>query len=88
MTSDHTELQFYKPNLLTKIMTDSSKYGFGAVMEQNNNRKWLPHLQRLLQKKTLSILFACKTLHQFIYGTHFVIENNHKPLKRKISSSI
>ena len=33
-----------------------------------------------IQKEGLAIIFAGKTFHQFIYGRHFTIQTDHKPL--------
>lgn len=55
MITNHTVLQFYNPNLPTKITIDGSKHRFEPTREQNHNGKLLfhlPHVQKLLQNKT------------------------------------
>ena len=87
-------LQYYNPHLPTKITTDANKYGLGAVLEQMHGGKWkpIPFASKaktpveqnyiFIQSEALSIVFACKKYHQYIYGSHFIIENDHKPLKQ------
>lgn len=41
-----------------------------------------------IETEALSILFACNKFHQFVYGTHFIVENDHKPLKQIFKKSI
>ena len=33
-----------------------------------------------IDKTALSVVFAVKTFHQFLYGRHFKIYTDHKPL--------
>ena len=33
-----------------------------------------------IKKETLSIVFSCEKLHEYVYGLRFVVENDHKPL--------
>ena len=33
-----------------------------------------------IEKETLSIVFSCEKIHEYVYGLRFVIENDHKPL--------
>ena len=35
-------LQFYDPQLQTRLTTDASKNGLGAILEQNHEEKWKP----------------------------------------------
>ena len=39
-------------------------------------------------KKRLSILFGCSKFHDFIYGRHCEIENDHKPLRQIFKKNI
>ena len=39
-------------------------------------------------KPALSIVFACKRFHEYIYGREIIIQNDHKPLKTIFSRSI
>ena len=41
-----------------------------------------------MEKEALSIVFACKKYHDYIYGRHFIVENDHKPLQSIFLKSI
>ena len=41
-----------------------------------------------LEKETLSIVFAYKKFHHYIYGQQFLIENDHKPLQSTFKKPI
>lgn len=89
MITNYTVLQFYNPNLPTKITVDDSKHGFEPTREQNHNGKLLsfhlPHVQNKtssIESEILSFVFISKKFIQFIYGTHFIIKNNQKSLKQ------
>lgn len=72
-------LQFYNPNLLTNVTTDSSKYGLGTILEQGHNGKWLQATYAscatttveqnycTFERENLSFLFGCKKFHKFLY---------------------
>ena len=33
-----------------------------------------------LEKEALAIIFAVRKFHKYIYGRHFVVESDHRPL--------
>ena len=86
-------LKFYDPARKTKVSSDASKKGLGAVLLQNHEGTWKPvaYASRVLtqaeqryatiEKETLGMVFACERFHEFIYGVPSVIaETDHKPL--------
>ena len=93
-------LQFYNPELPTKVSTDASKFGLGAVLEQKHGDEWKPEAFASrattpaeqnycpLEREALSVLFGCKRFHQYVYGHHFDVENDHKPLLPIFQKSI
>ena len=93
-------LQFFNPNLPTRIRTDSSSVGLGAMLEQCVNGSWHPiaFASRALDKseqnyaqierETLSVVFGCERFHEYLYGRSFVAQNDHQPLKAVFSKSI
>lgn len=93
-------LQFYDPNLPTRIRTDSSSRGLGAMIEQRVDDSWHPiaFASRALEKseqnyaqierETLSVVFGCERFHEYLYGREFIVHNDHQPLKAVFSKSI
>ena len=86
-------LQYYNPNVPTRVSSDASKLGLGAVLEQQHENEWHPvaFASRSLspaeqnycplERETLSIVFACERFREYIYGLSFDVFNDHKPLK-------
>ena len=76
----------------TKISADSSSYGLGAVLLQLHDDIWKPvaFASRSLsdtekryaqvEKEALAALWACTKFQDYIYGIHFSLETDHKPL--------
>ncbi|XP_059049470.1 uncharacterized protein K02A2.6-like [Achroia grisella] len=81
-------LQFFNEKLPILLSVDSSKYGLGAVLLQNNlpvayASKALNECQNnyaQIEKELLAILFGCEKFNQFIYGRKITIETDHSPL--------
>ena len=65
-------LKYYNPKLPTRISSDASQEGLGAVLEQDHDNEWHPvtFVSRSLtpaesnycplERETLSIVFACE----------------------------
>lgn len=86
-------MAYYDPKLPTKVSTDSSKDGLGAVLLQWHNPDWKPVAygarglteceQRYAQieKECLGLVYGCEKFHGYIYGLEKVtLETDHKPL--------
>ncbi len=85
-------LRFFDPARMTKVSTDASKDGLGAVLLQLWDGAWLPvaYASRALtpaetryaqiEKETLGIVFGCERFHEYVYGRPTVVETDHKPL--------
>ena len=94
------EARNYKPSttVATKISTDASSYGLGAVLLQEEQGSWKPvafaskalteteQLYAQIQKEALAIVWACNKFTTFIIGLHFEIETDHKPLVPLLST--
>ena len=100
MVSSYPVLQFYDPSLPTKILTDASKDGLGAVLLQLHGEMWKPvsFASRALldagknyariEKELLSIVYGCQRFHQFIHGASIQAETDHKPLENLFQKSL
>ena len=100
MVSSYPVLQFYDPSLPTKISTDASKDGLGAVLLQLHGEMWKPvsFASRALldaeknyaqiEKELLSIVYGCQRFHQFIHGASIQAETDHKPLENLFQKSL
>ena len=97
-------LKFFDPNLPTRLKPDASSEGLGALLEQNHGseeeERWHPiaYASRALQpyetryaqieKEILSVVFGTERFHEYLYGRHFTVYNDHQPLKSIVSKSI
>ena len=90
---DDTVLAHFDPSLPIGIACDASNVGIGAVLfhryEDGSERpianasKTLSETQRnysQIQKEALSIVFALRKFHHFLYGRKFILVTDHKPL--------
>ena len=85
-------IAYYDPDKKIKISSDASKDGLGACLLQLHEDQWRPvaYASRSLipaetryaqiEKELLRIAFACSRFHQYIYGSTFIAETDHKPL--------
>ena len=79
-------------NHATVVSADASSYGIGSVLLQKVDGKIYPvafasHAltpteQRYAQieKESLALTWACKKFRNYLIGTHFKIQTDHKPL--------
>ena len=94
-------LQYYCPDLPTKVQVDSSEDGLGAVLLQEHNGLFLPVAYGAratsvaernyapIERETLAICFGCKYFHQYIYGlTTVIVESDHTPLSALFNKTL
>lgn len=82
-------LKFYDVNEPVEIQCDASQFALGAVLLQNGSpiayasRSLTDTEKRYAQieKEMLSIVFACKKFHCYIFGKTTSVLNDHKPLE-------
>ena len=88
-----TILAHYDPSLPLGLPCDASECGIGAVLFHRfadgserpilNISKILSPTQRRyseIQKEALSLVYALRKFHQFLYGRKFIVVTDHKPL--------
>ena len=99
LTSDCLLVHF-DPTKDLILACDASPYGVGAVlthiMEDGNekpvalaSRSLTPAERKYAQldKEALAIIFEVSKFHQFLYGRHFMIISDHKPLKHLLNEN-
>lgn len=86
-------LAHYNPKLPLIVACDASTYGVGAVLSQkqpdNTERVVQYALQSLtstqkkysqMDKEAYAIIFAIKKFYQYLFGNHFTLHTDHRPL--------
>ena len=82
-------------DMRSALITASSaanKSGIGSVLLQSEENGWHPvHYgtqtltktkmkYALIEREGITILFGARKFHQYVFGKHFVLETDHKPL--------
>lgn len=92
LLTDNSVLQLYDVKKEIWITCDASDYGLGAVLSHvvNGEEKPVSFASRSLsaaernygqiEKEALSIVFAVKKFHKYLYGRSFDIITDHQPL--------
>ena len=93
-------LALYDAARPTMVSADSSSYGLGTVLQQQQpDGSWRPvfYASRSLtdverryaqvEKECLALTWACERLSDYVIGIRFVLRTDHKPLVSLLSSS-
>ena len=85
-------LSFYDANKTVIIQADASSFGIGSLLmcEYKSERGIVAYASRTLteterrysqiEKEALSLVFACEKFKDYVLGTDFILETDHKPL--------
>ena len=93
LLSSNRLLVHYDPRLNIFLECDASPHGLGVVLTQetsNGDFKPVAYASRMLsateqkysqlEKEGLSVIFGVKRFHNYLFGRHFTIVTDHKPL--------
>lgn len=86
-------MSYFNPQLETDVLVDASPYGLGAVLTQRD--KYTSHViayaSRALtdvesrysqtEREALAVVWACEHFHLYLFGHHFTVLSDHKPLE-------
>ena len=89
-------LPYYNPQKESVLQTDASTKGLGACLLQDEKpiyftSKALTETQRgyiAIEIKSLAVAWAVEKFHHFLYGCHFILETDQKPLEAILSKSL
>ena len=78
------------------LQTDASIKGLGRCLLQNGKPVYFPskaltETQKryvAIELESLVVVWAMEKFHHFIYGTHFTLEMDQKPLEAILSKSL
>ena len=89
-------LAYYNPQKETVLQTNANTKGPRACLLQDEKpiyfaSKALTKTQRgyiAIEIKSLAVAWAVEKFHHFLYGCHFILETNQKPLEAILSRSL
>ena len=89
-------LAYYDPNKEMILQTDASIKGLGACLMQQGKpvyftSKALTETEKgyvVIELESLVVVWAMEKFHHFLYGTHFILETDQKPLEAILSKSL
>ena len=88
-------LAYYNPKKTTVQQTNASINGLGACLLQDEKPVYLAskalteaqHKYVAIELESLAVAWVMEKLHHFLYGNHFLLETDQKPLETILSGS-
>ena len=92
----HTTMAYFDPAKHSTILVDASPVGLGAILSQRDpsngaDDRIIAYASRALtsveqrysqtEREALAIVWACEHFHLYLYGSHFTVITDHKPLE-------
>lgn len=92
----HSTMAYFDPVKATTVLVDASPVGLGAILSQrsptdNKEEHIVAYASRALtgveqrysqtEREALAIIWACEHFHLYLYGSHFTVITDHKPLE-------
>uniref|UniRef100_A0AAY5KA75 Gypsy retrotransposon integrase-like protein 1 n=1 Tax=Esox lucius TaxID=8010 RepID=A0AAY5KA75_ESOLU len=88
-------MAYYDQKKKSTLLVDASPVGLGAILSQpdadSSSNKVIAYASRALkaveqrysqtESKALAIIWACEHFHLYLYGSHFIVITDHKPLE-------
>ena len=82
-------LKYFSQEKKSVLQCDASKDGLGTcLMQDGHPNAYASRALNLteiyyaqLEKELLSVVFGVEKFSEFVYGRHFVVETDHKPLE-------
>ena len=89
-------LAYYGPKKTTVLQTDASMNGLGACLLQDEKpvyfaSKALTEAQQgyvAIELESLAVAWVMEKFHHFLYGNHFILETDQKPLETILARSL
>ena len=89
-------LAYYDPKKTTVLQTDASINGLGASLLQDEKpvyfaSKALTEAQHgyvAIELESLAVAWVTEKFHHFLYGNHFILETDQKPLETILARSL
>lgn len=93
-------MAYYNPEAETNLVVDGSPFGVGAILNQkqaDGNFRPVAYASRTLtaverrysqtEREALAILFSIQRFRVYLYGMHFTVYTDHRPLERMFTRS-
>ena len=87
--SHGTTLAYFDPKKEVTLEVDASTQGLGAALTQegqpiafaSNSLTDAERRYANIEREMLAVVYACEKFHNYVYGRHFTVRSDHKPLE-------